>query len=328
MPSHVCVRCGQPADVVSSSVSHCAACAAPVLRSRPADVSEYMALMCDKWDAYATASLAPENIVARRGLGQMPCVKCGLNEAVTTAGLCKECAGKVSQSSYVYASSCSHCAEAQALEAQAHEVMEAGTSIPGQCIDQFMLRIAKETMEAHAHKHRLPWDVYFLAICDAVKLRSIDKDTQNGAVIVNEHKRIVSTGYNAFPAGVDDDFWPKDRETKVRVPCVGVPRLGSAGSRGVPGEALLWKEQGKFYEVDKYMAMTHAEMNAVVAAGQDLHRCCIYTLLFPCHECAKAIITSGIKRVVFVTTRENVSWAVAKELFLQAGVEMVGPETP
>jgi dCMP deaminase len=76
------------------------------------------------------------------------------------------------------------------------------------------------------------------------------------------------------------------------------------------------------------MAMTHAEMNAVVSAGQDLHGCCVYTLLFPCHECAKAIITSGIKRVVYVTTREDVSWAVAKELLIQAGVEMVGPEKP
>ena len=176
---------------------------------------------------------------------------------------------------------------------------------------------------------RMPWDVYFLAICDAVKLRSIDKDTQNGSVIVNEHRRVVSTGYNAFPAGVNDDFWPKDRETKVRVPRVSAPRaelIGNGRRLLKPSPEPLLLDDA--YEIDKYMPMTHAEMNAVVSAGQDLHGCCIYTLLFPCHECAKAIITSGIKRVVYVTTREDVSWAVAKELFVQAGVEMVGPEKP
>ena len=177
---------------------------------------------------------------------------------------------------------------------------------------------------------RLPWDQYFLRICEAVALRSIDADTQNGAVIVNQHHRIVSTGYNAFPAGVDDEFWPRDRETKAQVLKVNVlrrwkgntheplttPRLLKymAGSSFLPDEPT--------YEVDKYMPMTHAEMNAVVSAGQDLHGCCIYTLLFPCHECAKAIITSGIKRVVYETTREDISWAVANELFIQARVQL------
>ena len=184
--------------------------------------------------------------------------------------------------------------------------------------------IIKEQIENRSI--RVPWDLYFLAICDVVKIRSIDVDTQNGAVIVNAQHRIVSTGYNAFPAGVDDSFWPKQRGDLVKVPKVSVERLGSAGSKGVPGEALLWKEQGKFYDVDKYAAMVHSETNAIVAAGQDLHGCCLYTLLFPCHECAKAIITSGIRRVVYAQTREHWSWAVAKEFFLQAGVELVGLE--
>ena len=188
---------------------------------------------------------------------------------------------------------------------------------------------------------RMPWDDYFLVICDAVKLRSIDVDTQNGSVIVNAHHRVVSTGYNAFPAGVDDNFWPRERGTLVKVPQVRVKRFGVPYShrrdpveeqrhQPCPAKELTenYKDNGFFYDVDKYMAMTHAEMNAVVSAGQDLHGCCIYTLLFPCHECAKAIITSGIRRVVYSTTREDISWAVAKELFIQAGVELVGPEQP
>ena len=185
---------------------------------------------------------------------------------------------------------------------------------------------------------RLSWHAYFLAICDAVKLRSIDVDTQNGAVIVNAQHRIVSTGYNAFPAGVDDQFWPNARGQTVKVPHVSLRRVRPVSDRqpvyaAIPASEVTflefeWRDPEHCYDVDKYMPMTHAEMNAVVSAGQDLHGCTVYTLLFPCHECAKAIITSGIKRVVYMTTREHVSWAVAKELFIQAGVELVGPEKP
>jgi len=281
----------------------------------------------------------------------MPCIKCGLNEAVTTTGLCRQC--------QIYAQPLVHLDLAQEALATCNVCGMYYYPSKGACLHQESKFLDKETLERLQHGTpwasppqwfkdlyreeypqmvaeqvaagllRMPWDVYFLAICDAVKLRSIDKDTQNGAVIVNEHRRLVSTGYNAFPAGVDDTFWPKDRTTKVRVPFVSAGRgeLITNGRRltkpSVPPPPV---EQT--YEVDKYMPMTHAEMNAVVSAGQDLHGCCIYTLLFPCHECAKAIITSGIKRVVFVTTREDPSWAVAKELFIQAGVELVGPEKP
>lgn len=243
----------------------------------------------------------------------MPCIKCGSQDVATTAGLCRQCS--IFEQSRVY-----------------RDPVQIATPVspPQWFKDLYQKEYPAIVAEQVANgSMRMPWDGYFLAICDAVKLRSIDKDTQNGAVIINEHKRIVSTGYNAFPAGVDDSFWPKDRETKVRVPFVGAGR----GELIYNGRHLLRSSVPpppveQTYEVDKYMPMTHAEMNAVVSAGQDLHGCCIYTLLFPCHECAKAIITSGIRRVVYVTTREDPSWAVAKELFVQAGVEMVGPEKP
>jgi len=283
----------------------------------------------------------------------MTCIKCGLNEAVTTAGLCRQC--------QIYAQPLVHLDLAQEALATCNVCGMYYYPSKGACLHQESKFLDKETVERLQHgtppatpssppqwfkdiyqKHypefvaeqvaagmlRMPWDFYFLSICDAVKLRSIDRDTQNGAVIVNEHRRLVSTGYNAFPAGVDDDFWPRDRETKARVPKVEVPRLGSAGRKGVPGESLLWKEQGKFYEVDKYAVMCHSEANAIVASGQDLHGCTLYTLLFPCHACAALIVTAGIKRVVYLKTREHWSWAVAKELLLQAGVELSGPEKP
>jgi len=175
---------------------------------------------------------------------------------------------------------------------------------------------------------RPDWDTYFLGICRAVAARSIDAETQVGCVIVNEHRRMVSAGYNAFPAGVDDKFWPRDRKTKVKVPLVACARTRPTDPpQPAPVVFTRWGEK-EGYEVDKYAAMTHAEMNAIVSAGQDLHGCTLYTQLFPCHECAKAIITAGITRIVYAATREDKSWAIAKELFIQAVVELVGPEKP
>jgi len=164
---------------------------------------------------------------------------------------------------------------------------------------------------------RLSWTDYFLGICDAVAARSIDVETQVDCVIVNQHRRIVSTGYNGFPAGVDDSFWPRSREERQLVPLVALDRK-------MPAVTLPtgWVEREEFYRVDKYAAMAHAEMNAVVSAVQDLHGCTLYSQMFPCAECAKVIITAGIRKVVYRQTREHELWAVAKELFIQAGVEM------
>jgi dCMP deaminase len=173
---------------------------------------------------------------------------------------------------------------------------------------------------------RPAWDAYFLKMCETIALRSIDEDTQVGAVIVNHDHRVVSTGYNAFPAGVDDHFWPKHRGEIVKIPHVNVGRYRNGfGPNSTPHLDVDYKTPGLFYDCDKYWAMCHAEENAIVAAGQDLHGCTLYSLLFPCHQCAKLAITAGIKRVVYLATREDVSWAVAQELFIQAGVQLDKP---
>jgi dCMP deaminase len=153
---------------------------------------------------------------------------------------------------------------------------------------------------------RPEWDEYFLNLCRAVSKRSHDKNTKNGAVIVNEYNRIVSTGYNGLPAGVKDDFWPTDRKKTIQLPSYR------------PGR------RDKNYTVDKYMVMTHSEANAIVSAGQDLNYCILYTNLFPCCECAKLIITAGIKKIVFERIRDHVSWVVSVELLKQANIELKG----
>ena len=153
-------------------------------------------------------------------------------------------------------------------------------------------------------KHVRPsWDEYFIAICKVVATRSHDIETKTGCVIVNPQHRIVSTGYNGLPAGVDDSFWAKDRATKISLP-------------GILGDETI-------YEVDKYDTVTHAEANAIVSATNDLHGCTMYAILCPCNECAKLIITAGIKRIIYRDLWRGKANAVALKLFEQAGIEMM-----
>lgn len=112
----------------------------------------------------------------------------------------------------------------------------------------------------------MTWESYFHNIARQIKLKSKDKNTQIGAVIVNNHRSIVSTGYNSFPRGINDDL-PERQERP-----------------------------------EKYYWMTHAEQNAVVNAariGVSTEGCTMYlTCGIPCADCAKTIINAGISRIV------------------------------
>ena len=102
--------------------------------------------------------------------------------------------------------------------------------------------------------------------------RSKDPNTQVGACIVNDKNKIVGAGYNGLPIGCDDDEFP-------------------------------WEKQGDFLQT-KYPFVCHAELNAILNnIGMDLQGCKIYTALFPCNECAKAIIQSGIAEVIYLSDK-------------------------
>lgn len=113
---------------------------------------------------------------------------------------------------------------------------------------------------------RLDWDTYFMNIANEVKNRSKDTVTKVGAVIVNQDNELVSTGYNGFPKGMEED-------------------------------ELDW------VSVNKHMYVIHAEANAILYAKRDLKGCKIYTTLSPCNNCAKLIAASGIKEVYYNTLR-------------------------
>ncbi|WP_394697930.1 deoxycytidylate deaminase [uncultured Ilyobacter sp.] len=120
--------------------------------------------------------------------------------------------------------------------------------------------------------------------------RSKDPSTQVGACIVNKEKKIVGVGYNGFPKGCSDDNFPWDRE-------------------------------GEFLET-KYPFVMHAEQNAILNSIKKLSDCTVYVGLFPCHECAKSIIQSGIKEVVFLSDKYDGtdSNKASKMMFDSSGV--------
>lgn len=137
----------------------------------------------------------------------------------------------------------------------------------------------------------ISWDEFFAGVSHLASLRSKDPNTQVGAVIVKNNK-IVSTGYNGFPFGCSDDEYP-------------------------------WEREGETYKT-KYPYVVHAELNCILnARGLDLTGSTLYVSLFPCHECAKAIIQSGIKEVVYSSdkydgTDDNIA---SKKMLKDAGVE-------
>ena len=113
----------------------------------------------------------------------------------------------------------------------------------------------------------ITWDEYFMGVAKLSGMRSKDPNSQVGACIVSQDNKIMSMGYNGFPMGCSDDEFPWTRE----------------------GDAMD----------TKYLYVTHSELNAILNyRGGSLEGAKLYVSLFPCNECAKAIIKSGIKTIV------------------------------
>ena len=138
-------------------------------------------------------------------------------------------------------------------------------------------------------KDYISWDEYFMGIAILAARRSKDPNTQVGACIVSKDNIIISTGYNGMPKGCSDDEYPWDRTG----------------------------------EETKYPYVVHAELNAILnASGRDLRDSRIYVALFPCNECAKAIIQSGIREIVYLSDKykDSMSTLASKRMLDSAGV--------
>lgn len=137
----------------------------------------------------------------------------------------------------------------------------------------------------------LSWDQYFMGVAMLSAQRSKDPNTQVGACIVNCDHKILSMGYNGMPLGCCDDDMPWGKEED-------------------PLES-------------KYLYVCHAEMNAILNyGGGSLKDAIVYVTLFPCNECAKAIIQSGIKEIVYLSDKyaDSDSTKASKKMFDMVGI--------
>ena len=136
----------------------------------------------------------------------------------------------------------------------------------------------------------ISWDEYFMGLAHLSALRSKDPNTQVGACIVDNDKKVVSIGYNGMPRGCNDSDMP-------------------------------WSREGSFKET-KYAYVVHAELNAILNSPRSLKDTTLYVSLFPCNECAKAIIQSGIKEIYYESDKYNGTDGnvVSKKMLSAAGV--------
>jgi dCMP deaminase len=128
------------------------------------------------------------------------------------------------------------------------------------------------------------WDEYFIEIAKAVSLRSKDPSTKVGSVLVNSDNHIIGTGYNGFPAGIDES-------------------------------EALWEA------TFKHKIVLHSELNCISHAIYPPKNSTLYTTMYPCQECAKLIAAVGIKRVVY---RDNkYANDISKDIFERCKIEIV-----
>ncbi|MBQ1378310.1 MAG: dCMP deaminase family protein [Lachnospiraceae bacterium] len=136
------------------------------------------------------------------------------------------------------------------------------------------------------------WDEYFMGIAILSGMRSKDPNSQVGACIVSQDNRILSMGYNGFPNGIPDSEFP-------------------------------WTREG---EDNKYLYVTHSELNAILnyRGGRSLEGSKLYVTLFPCNECAKAIIQSGIKEVIYADDKykDDPKFMASRRLLNRSGVKV------
>ena len=139
----------------------------------------------------------------------------------------------------------------------------------------------------------ITWDEYFMGIAVLSSLRSKDPNTQVGACIVSPDKKIIGVGYNGFPTGCSDDELP-------------------------------WEREGEWINT-KYPYVCHAELNAILNSSlPSLKGATLYVALFPCNECAKAIIQVGIKKVVYLSNKykDTDATKASVKMLEAAGVEL------
>ena len=140
----------------------------------------------------------------------------------------------------------------------------------------------------------ISWNFYFMEIAKLSARRSKDPSTQVGACIVNDDNKIVGIGYNGLPRGCSDDIFP-------------------------------WGNNNENILLTKYPYVVHAEANAILNASLKVKGATIYVTLFPCNECMKLLIQSGIKKVVYLSDKykDTDSVKASKKMAEASGIEII-----
>ncbi|MCB9499095.1 MAG: dCMP deaminase family protein [Erysipelotrichaceae bacterium] len=140
---------------------------------------------------------------------------------------------------------------------------------------------------------QITWNEYFMALAMLSSYRSKDPNTKVGACIADDDHKVVSIGYNGMPRSIDDNDLSRDKGKDLN---------------------------------NKYLYVCHAEFNAILNTrnGSALKGCTLYVTLFPCNECAKAIIQTGIKKVVYMDDKyaNDITTRASKKMLTLAGVEL------
>lgn len=141
------------------------------------------------------------------------------------------------------------------------------------------------------NSNHISWDECLMRMAHVIAQRSKDPNTQNGAVIADQRNVVVGLGYNGWARGIDND-------------------------------ALPWDRQGDFLDT-KYAYVVHAEENAIYNANNSTENCKLYCTLFPCNECAKTIIQSGIKEVIYDSDKyhDHPICIASRRMFDLAGIK-------
>jgi dCMP deaminase len=138
----------------------------------------------------------------------------------------------------------------------------------------------------------ISWDQYFMGVALLSAKRSKDPSTQVGACIVNEDKKIIGIGYNGFPIGLSDDEFP-------------------------------WGKHDSDPLNNKYPYVVHAEPNAILNSTSSLKGATLYVTLFPCNECTKLIIQSGIRHIIYLNNKykDTDSIIASRRMLDAAGID-------
>ncbi|WP_254616025.1 cytidine/deoxycytidylate deaminase family protein [Mycoplasma sp. OR1901] len=130
-----------------------------------------------------------------------------------------------------------------------------------------------------------------MALTKLSALRSKDPNTKVGACIINARKRVIGMGYNGMPSGNDNDF--------------------------------PWTRDAKEEKDNKYPYVVHAEINAILNSTTQLENAVLYTSLFPCSNCSKTIVQSGIKEIVYLEDKyhdTDDAW-ISRKILKDSGIK-------